>query len=158
MAILARAAGALLLTACVAAASYHYHVTSNRASIKITYTHMLRLSSLLQTHNPSDLSPEGIKKLVAAHGHPGYFQDGWERPLIVERILSAEGEISYQIRSLGRDGKMGDCCRDLGPYEWNEDMVLLNDIRLQAWGHTAGFRPGHNPSSTNPTEPRLATP
>jgi len=106
----------------------------NKVKAKETMTHMRRLAALLTHEKPENIGPPHLRQLLARYAvSPTYLLDGWERPLLVERVKGVDGVQHYRVTSLGRDGQRGGCCRRFLDFAWAEDAVIEDEVWLQAW-------------------------
>lgn len=99
---------------------------------KRTSGDMRALSMILRAENPTALDTHSLQRMLSTQGYPDYTRDAWGHPLQIERATSATP--SFVLRSLGRDGRRGDCCRRwLVDKDWDGDAVLKDDSWLQLW-------------------------
>lgn len=98
---------------------------------KSTASKMLELAGVLATEQPLQVSSEDIRPLLPKYNRQGSLRDDWGNDLVVERIGDGQQTL-YRIRSLGRDGVQGACCK-LWIASWDGDAVLEGDRWLQVW-------------------------
>lgn len=116
-----------------AIATIHVSTVLQAARAKTTATRMRAISAALQTKRLAGLSEGGLEALLSEQGLGGYERDGWGHAIDVSVVVDAAGVPHYRIRSLGRDGLPGSCCRRFIGKEWDLDGVLLDDEWLQGW-------------------------
>jgi len=105
---------------------------------KISETHMQELMNELEIHEPERPDGESFRRILAKEGRLDSLQDGWSRPLVMERTVK-DGRSHYTIISLGRDGRRGACCKPF-VHSWDDNAVLSGDVVsgntwLQVWSH-----------------------
>lgn len=103
------------------------------ARAKTTATRMRAISAALQAKRVERVPEGGLEAILSEEGLSGYERDGWGYPIDVAVEVDAAGVPHYRIRSLGRDGVPGSCCRRFIGKEWDLDGVLLDDQWLQGW-------------------------
>jgi hypothetical protein len=99
-----------------------------------TVVRMRDLMGVLQADNPANLDYATLSLILAQSNRSECSVDGWGHPFEIERVESSERK--FRIRSLGRDGIKGPCCRSFVD-SWDDDVVLEGDVWLQQWrfGH-----------------------
>jgi hypothetical protein len=96
----------------------------------LTETRMRELMNVLAGAEPKDLSDSTLDNLATSFNQPNCTVDGWGRRLLVTEAPGADPP--YEVRSLGRDGRLGSCCK--GPVDsTKEDAVLRGGTWLQGW-------------------------
>jgi hypothetical protein len=103
---------------------------------KISETHMQELMNELKIYQPGRPNGESFRRILAKEGRLDSLNDGWHRPLVIERTVR-NGRSYYTITSLGRDGRRGPCCKPF-VHSWDDDAVLSGDVLsgntwLQVW-------------------------
>jgi hypothetical protein len=106
----------------------------NKSRAKETVTHIRSISSLLQLERPPKVDAHYLSQMLAKYGvGKSYLLDGWNRPLMVQIIPGRDGMRHYRVISLGRDGRLGTCCRRFLEQDWDEDAVIEDGAWKQAW-------------------------
>jgi hypothetical protein len=96
----------------------------------LTQSQMRRLMNVLAGTQPKDLSAGSLDNLAASFNQPTCTVDGWGKRLLVTEAPGADPP--YEIRSLGRDGRLGGCCAGFVDSR-DEDAVLRGGTWLQGW-------------------------
>lgn len=126
--------GSIALLLLLVSGVRRYLLTRPETRAKITTTRMSRLMTLLRADEPATVTPGELATLLAKYGRSlEYLEDGWGRPLAVERLVSEPEQVHYRITSLGRDGRPGKCCEKWVSEHWDEDAVLFDSDWLQVW-------------------------
>lgn len=87
-----------------------------------------QLARLISIYKPPTNDPHLIQAHLPAHYDSQVFVDAWNRPIIIRITLSASGEYHYEVRSLGRDNKVGPCV--VGPNNCKSidaDWIIRDD-------------------------------
>jgi hypothetical protein len=128
-----RAASQLTLALVVtlsAAWSLRAFIVNHHEKPTLTESRMNRLMNVLAGMQPRDLSEASLDELAASFEQPNCTVDGWGRRLLVTEAPGADPP--YEIRSLGRDGRLGTCCNGFLD-STKEDAVLRGGTWLQGW-------------------------
>lgn len=96
----------------------------------LTLTRMNRLMSALAGAPPKDLSAASLDELAVSFNQPNSTLDAWGQRFLVTEAPGADPP--YEIRSLGRDGRLGSCCQGFVDNP-DEDAVLRGGTWLQGW-------------------------
>ena len=129
---LRRALGILALLAFVTLAAFLFLWWSYRDNLraKTTVTRMRDLHWILQDYGqPCDL--DCLRGLAEAWNRADSLTDAWGSDLIFE---AQSDPISYTLRSLGKDRKIGKCCI-YRAQTFNDDAVLQDGVWLQVWNY-----------------------
>lgn len=106
-------------------------IRSYRASYYLTetVTCMKYLMDALAVQTPP-ATPAGLRSAAESLVSARCLEDRWGHPFEIEPAPGVEPP--YRLRSLGRDGQRGPCCRR-NVDGWDEDAVLEGDTWLQVW-------------------------
>lgn len=95
-----------------------------------TSTCMRELMNALGADPAAAASPASLEAAARSFGVEHCLEDGWGRRFEIEAAPGSDPP--FLLRSLGRDGKRGECCRVVTE-NWDDDAVLEGDRWLQAW-------------------------
>lgn len=104
----------------------------NHAKADLTLARMRQLENLLLIEGSGDTHLHAIQVLSASHGCEFCWQDAWGNAIIVEKLDNKE-KLQFRLVSLGRDGKLGNCCKRFIGSDWDADAVRQNEEWLQNW-------------------------
>ena len=103
-----------------------------RLRAKKTVTDMKSLASALNAYEPDSTDAVALRRLIEESEAPLLLKDAWGSDFVVQRIENAGGDVSYSVRSLGRDGKEGSCCQRWVT-GWDEDALIVDSEWVQVW-------------------------
>ena len=104
---------------------------SERLHAKTTVTRMGEIMILLEEQD-GPCESDCLRQLIEEHERLDLLTDSWGHPIRVTMEVHEDEPPTYRVRSLGNDGKEGDCC-----VRWvdnfADDAVLQGNTWLQVW-------------------------
>jgi hypothetical protein len=124
-------AGLVVLLAVVSASSiFVFHIWRRGHYVTGTFTCMRRLMNALGSEPLAPANPETLEAATKSFGLDHCSEDAWGHSFEIEAAPGADPP--FRLRSLGRDGQRGPCCKVV-TNDWDDDAVLEGEKWLQGW-------------------------